>query len=283
MAYTAILYDKIGRVARITLNRPEKMNSLSTELSRDIVDAIKEANADDDVRAIVLTGAGRAFCAGANLEASAGTDEAATARRNRGLLEWYLGSEGGSESTRVFHRSTKPIIGAINGYALGAGFELAIKCDILIASENAVMGAPEIRHGSIVATWLPFIIGPMWSKRIILTGDHITAHTAQRIGLVVDVVPHEQLMEKAMGLADRIAMVPPLAVRLNKRMLDGVVEMMGYEQAMEYGEMVAVICHSLGNLAETPDGRNLAEIRGQFGVRAFLEARDGPFGRFQPW
>lgn len=272
MAYTVVIYEKQGRVAGITLNRPERLNALNEELTSDIAAALQEANDDPEVRSIVMTGAGRAFSSGADL--SRGLSEG-----GRDLLGWYDTTEKGLERTRAMRRLHKPIVAAINGYALGAGFELAISCDLLVASEQAVMGAPELRHGSIVATWLPFLVGPMWAKRIILTGDHVSARTAKEIGLVLEVVPQDQLLPTAMALAERIALVPPLAVRLNKRMIDGTLEMMGVEKAFGYGELVATICHALADRAETADGRNLARIRAEQGLRAFLEARDGPFGR----
>lgn len=278
MAYTTVLYEKQGRVAQITLNRPERLNALSGELSADIAAALQEANQDPDVRAVVMTGTGRAFSAGADLSRGGG-EQAPGTYSGRDLLGWYNSTEEGLERSRAMRRLQKPIVAALNGYTLGAGFELAITCDILIASEQAVMGAPEIRHGSIVATFLPFLVGPMWAKRMILTGDHISAQTAKEIGLLVDVVPHEELLPAALALAERIAMVPPLAVRLNKRMLDGILEMSGLDKSQEYGHVVAAICHTLGDQATDQAGRRLSTIRETEGLRAMLEARDGPFGR----
>ena len=220
MDYTSIIYEKkgqYGRVAQITLNRPDKPNALSQDLSSDMHAALQEANNDPEIRAIVMTGAGRAFSAGAHLAMGRASGEVEKPGTYSGmdLMGWYENTERGLEKTRAIRRLHKPVIAALNGYTLGAGFELALTCDMVIASEQAVLGAPEIRHGSIVATWLPYLVGPMWSKRIILTGDHITAQRAKDIGLVLDVVPHDELLPTALALADSIAMVPPLAVRLN--------------------------------------------------------------------
>lgn len=276
MGYEAIIYEKKKRVALITFNRPEKMNALNETLRGDIEAALHDAEQDDEVRSIVMTGNGRAWSAGADMS----RERDATRDNGRDLIGWYNSTEQSFERQRAMRRLHKPIVAAINGYALGAGFELLITCDLLVASERAVMGAPELRHGSIVATWLPFIVGPMWAKRIILTGDHVSAQTAKDIGLVIDVVPHDQLLPKAMELAERIALVPPLAVRFNKRMIDGVMEMMGVEHGLQYGALVSAICHAGAMpLAETADGRKLSEVREKEGVRGFLEARDGPFGR----
>src|SRR5262249_30251263 len=153
---------------------------------------------DDDVRAIVLTGNGRAFSAGADIGRNAGTPDTRTTEQV--LIGWVNSGEAGYERVRQKRRLHKPGIAALNGHTLGAGFERAITCDMIMASDQAGLGAPEVRFGSIVATILPYIVGPMWAKRLILTGDHVTAQTAQRIGLVLDVVPHEKLMETAVGL-----------------------------------------------------------------------------------
>ncbi len=143
MAYEVILYEKIGRVAQITFNRPEKLNALSRELRRDINAALRDANEDPEVRSIVMTGSGRAWSAGADL----GSGESRGSSDLDVLLSWYNSTEAGLESTRFMRRLHKPIVAALNGYTLGAGFELAITCDLLIASEQAVLDV--LRSGQI--------------------------------------------------------------------------------------------------------------------------------------
>jgi enoyl-CoA hydratase/carnithine racemase len=281
-SYETVIYETRNRVAHITLNRPEKLNALSPELQNDLAAALQEANHDDGVRAVVMTGAGRAFCAGADM--GRGDGEAPPPDPTMGVMRTLVRNFGNStgpglERTRAMQRLNKPIIGALNGWTLGAGFELAVNLDILIASEQAVLGAPEIRHGSTIVTTLPYLIGPMWAKRLLLTGDHISANKAQEIGLVIDVTPHDELLPRAAALAERIAMVPPLAVRLNKRMLDGVMEMMGRDKARNYASVLGAIILTTTPLAETADGRNLMKLRSEGDMRSFLEARDGPFGR----
>ena len=151
----------------------------------------------------------------------------------------------------------------------------------LIASERAIFGAPEIRHGAIAATRLPFFVSPQWAKRIILTGDHVSAETALRIGLVVDVVPHEQLMDAAFALAKRLTYIPPYAVRFNKRMIDGMLEAMGMNTALAYASMVDAIGHAAAReqpLIRATDGLDLRKVQQEGGVGAFIRARDEPFG-----
>ena len=152
---------------------------------------------------------------------------------------------------------------------------------MLIASEKAVFGAPEIRMGSIAATRLPFFVSPQWSKRIILTGDHVSAETALRIGLVIDVVPHEELMDAAFKLAKRFTYIPPYAIRFNKRMIDGTLEAMGMNSALAYSSMVDAIGHATQReqeLIRITDGVDLKKIQQEQGVRAYIHARDEPFG-----
>jgi enoyl-CoA hydratase/carnithine racemase len=173
----------------------------------------------------------------------------------------------------------KPLIGAINGYCLGRGFEYALHCDMLLASDRAVFGLPENRGGGI-AMHLPFWVNPAWAKRIAMTGDHVSAETAKRIGLVLDIVPHEKLMDEAFALAKRFTYIPPHAIRFNKRMIDGTVEAMGKNTALAYQTLLHAICGTVG--ADFPrvryDGLDLEKVRQEQGLRGFIHARDEPFG-----
>lgn len=279
--YENVLYEVREHVAIITNNNPERLNALSVGLKRDIEAAMMQAAQDPEVRAIVWTGAGRAFSAGANL-GGRGDEGRRTEESARGLLDAYRSTEEYREWGLRWQVSVpQPIIGAINGYALGRGFEYALHCDMLIASERAVFGAPEIRHGTIAATRLPFFVPAQWAKRIILTGDHVSAATAERIGLVLEVVPHEQLMDAAFALAKRFTYVPPYAVRFNKRMIDGTMEAMGMNTALAYSSMIDAIGHATARehpLIRPTDGLDLRKLQEEEGVRAFVHARDEPFG-----
>ncbi|MBF8266658.1 MAG: enoyl-CoA hydratase/isomerase [Dehalococcoidia bacterium] len=282
--YKNVIYEVREHVAIITNNNPERLNALSVGLKRDIEAAMMEAAHNSDVRAIIWTGAGRGFSAGANM-GGRGDEDVRAARAEEGE-QGLLGAVQSAEEFREWGlrwqiNVPQPIIGAINGYALGRGFEYALHSDILIASERAVFGAPEIRHGTIAASRLPFLVGPMWAKRIILTGDHVRAETALRIGLVIDVVPHEKLMDAAFALAKRISYVPYYAVRYNKRMIDGTMEAMGMNTALAYSSMLDAIGHATSRehpLIRATDGADLRKIQKEGGTRAFIQARDEPFG-----
>ena len=199
-------------VALITLNRPEAMNALDDE-SRDQLDACWGRVAEDDaVRAVVLTGAGdRAFCTGADLKKTMPPAES--------FAELTFGIE---DIPYAAFGSDKPTICAVNGYALGGGLEIALACDIRIASTNARFGLPEVRVGSIPGAGgtqrLPRAIGRSDAMMMLLTGDHVDSAEALRIGLVSRVVEPAALVEAAMAIASRIAANAPLAVRAVKRL-----------------------------------------------------------------
>ena len=280
LEYENVLYEVREHVAIITNNRPERLNALSVGLKRDIEAAMMQAAHDSEVRAIVWTGAGRAFSAGANMGGRG--DEGASRNGESPLLDAYEGTEEYRAWGLQWQAAIpQPIIGAINGYALGRGFEYALHCDMLIASERAVFGAPEIRHGTIAATRLPFFVSPQWAKRIILSGDHVSAQTAEKIGLVLEVVPHDQLMERAFALAKRFTYVPSYAVRFNKRMIDGTQEAMGMNVALAYSSMLDAIGHVTARehpLHRATDGLDLRKLQQEKGLREFIHARDEPFG-----
>jgi enoyl-CoA hydratase/carnithine racemase len=270
---SVVLYEQRDRVVTITLNRPEKMNALNQELWAGLEDALLRADRERDVRAVVLAARGRAFCAGADMSHNVGPHASPT----RGVLEWYEREQEGARVHRVFRGLSKPIVAAVQGYALAWGLEVVCMCDFIFASDQAKFGAPEIRHGSTINTLLPWIVGIQNARYLLFTGDTIDAQEAHRIGLAFRVVPHDTLVDEAQRFAARLAMIPPAALRLNKAQLDGMQDLAGMRNALAYGALAGAICHSLQEQAETPDGRNLSEIRRQEGMKAFLEARDGPF------
>jgi len=171
----------------------------------------------------------------------------------------------------------KPVIAAVDGYCLGRGCELALWCDVVIASDEAKFGEPEIRHGSMVASMIPWLTNPQQAKMLILTGDTISAREAHEIGLVAKVVPQAELQAEAERLARRMAKVPAFAVEYNKLLINAMYDAMGFRLAMDYGHKIEVLCHSRIPEATNVDGVNLEERRREGGVKAFLEARDGPF------
>jgi enoyl-CoA hydratase/carnithine racemase len=240
-------------------------------LVADLLSAFEEARTDADVRAVVLAAEGRAFSAGADLAPPRPTAD------GRSIDEWWERLQGNIDRQMSVRDFPKPVVAAVNGHCLGRGCELALWCDIVIASEDARFGEPEIRHGSLVASMIPWLTNPQQAKLLILTGDTITAREAHEIGLVVKVVARGQLLAEAQRIAGRIAKVPPFAVLYNKKMINAMYDAMGFRAAMDWGHKLEVISHLRIPEAENADGVRLEQQRRDGGVKAFLEARDGPF------
>ncbi len=211
-----VLFTVHDGIATVKLNRPQSLNSLSISLMVALRETINKLEMDDSVNLIILTGAGeKAFCAGIDIkEREKMTEEEVL--RSRGLHVFPL--------FKSFEEMTKPIIAAINGVALGGGAELALACDIRIASENASFGLIEIRWGIIPpggsCQRLPRLIGYGKAKELILTGRIIDAREAERIGIYNRVVPYEKLLEETKRLAQEINQNSPVAVRQAKRAMD---------------------------------------------------------------
>jgi enoyl-CoA hydratase/carnithine racemase len=209
---SAVQFAVDGPVATITLNRPDKMNAMDSEMYASISDHLREIDSRDDIRVGVITGAGdRAFTAGADLVRMHGTAE---------------GAEVGWEAMRATRfdlglEVQKPMIAAVNGYCLAGGLELALVCDIRVASENAQFGCPEVKwnllHG-YGAQRLPDIVGLSNAMYLLLTGEFIDAREAHRIGLVQEVVASERLLTRAYELAAKICANGPMAVRMTKEL-----------------------------------------------------------------
>ncbi len=204
-------YEVQGAVAILTINRPEALNALNSQVLSDLDEAITKVEADDSVHAVILTGAGRSFVAGADI----GEMKGFSARDGK-----KFGVHGGGVFLRLENLS-KPVIAAVNGFALGGGCELAMSCDIRLASEKAKFGQPEVGLGITPGFGgtqrLPRIVGISKAMELILTAKVINAAEAERIGLVSAVYPPEELMDKAMELANAICANAPIAVAESKR------------------------------------------------------------------
>jgi enoyl-CoA hydratase len=216
--FKTIIYEKKENVAWITLNRPEVLNAQNDQMREELVRAFQDARDDENVRVIVLTGAGdRAFSAGADISEFpklAPSD--------------YIKRSGRLRPYDIVRSIPKPVIAAVNGYALGGGCELAMACDIIIASENATFGQPEIRVGVIPGgggtQMLPRLIGEKMAKELIFTGKSITAQEAYRLGLVNKVVPKEKLMEEVNSLVGELLKRSPIILALAKIAVNKAME-----------------------------------------------------------
>jgi enoyl-CoA hydratase/carnithine racemase len=276
--FKEILYEKQRKGVLITLNRPQQMNAISHSLRKELHHALDEAEPDGDIRAIVLTGAGPAF--------SAGMDQGTAPGRRRDLL-WPYGIptdmsaaefiDGWREDKWNFLRFwefSKPLIGAINGWAMGAGSWLALFTHITIASENAVFAQPEVRHGSNTSFMWTLLAGFKNAIRYGLTGDHIDAQEALRIGLVNKIVAQGELLEECFQLVERIALVPPETVKINLHIATLGLEMLGLRDALLLDNQLSAPAHVM---LREERRRPLDEARVNEGARASLKLRDGPF------
>jgi enoyl-CoA hydratase/carnithine racemase len=236
-----ILFAIEGHVATITLNRPEKLNAATSEMSDAIVAAAEECNRNDAVRCVIVAGAGpKAFCAGSDI-----------AELDRYASPWEFRTR--ADYCDAIQTLRKPTIAAVNGFALGGGLETALSCDIRIASANAKFAAPEIKLGWIggggMTTLLAHSIGPSNAAWMIMTGDTIDAQRALSWGLVTEVVPQDNLSEHARILAGTIAARAPIAAETAKLNLKAAFSM-PREQAMAYERDLQTICFATADAAE---------------------------------
>jgi len=227
-------YEKKDRIAYITLNRPDRMNSLNTELLDELAKTWEDFRDDDDVWVAVLTGAGKAFCVGADLQS--------------------IGEPGIQIGFNVLredptnHSVMKPIIGAINGHTIGRGVSLALACDIRVVAENVKFSIPEAKFGVIPgdADILEKYIPPAIAREMLFFGDSITAQRAYEIGMVNKVVPPEQLMSEATAMAEKLRENSPLA-------LQGIKEMLSRSKDMGYRSAVSLYDSVNGRIARSQD------------------------------
>lgn len=253
-----VRYESADGVARIVLNRPLVLNAINRNLMRLLDAALDRAEADDDVRALILTGAGRAFSAGGDLWSSL-----------------YPDDDPAPDSLDVLMRIwsfPKPVVAAVRGHAVGQGCELAGVCDLTVASDNARFGEIQIRHGfGIPVLITPFLASQKQAKEVLLLGEVIEARDALRMGLVNRVVPDDQLEDAASQMAAKLASLPPSAVRLNKRLVNLVYEQMGLIDAFRYRDN-----DSLRELLEAEDnvGAGRQRVREDQGWAAFKRERD---------
>ncbi len=252
--YQYILVERDERVGIVTLNRPKELNALNTELVGELADALEDFDRDDEIRCIVLTGAGeRAFAAGADIKEMS----------NKSPIDMLL---GGFENWNRIRRIKTPVIAAVGGYALGGGCELAMHCDMIVASENAQFGQPEIKLGVIPgaggAQRLARTFGKYRAMEMVLTGANFTAQEMADHGLVNRVVPKGEHLNEALKLAKTVAAQAPLAARLAK---DAVLA--AFETTLEQG-----LANERKNFFLLFASEDMRE-----GTRAFIEKRKADF------
>jgi enoyl-CoA hydratase/carnithine racemase len=278
--YKTLLYEKQRRGVLITLNRPKVLNAMSDELLNELDQALAQAESDPEIRAVVITGSGRAFSAGEDISAP----DSDTA--------WPYGIPEGTSLNATYNRFRdadrkdilgrqlyrwqypKPIIGAVSGWCLGAASWLALTCHVTIAADDAVFGQPQVRHGANTDFIWVALAGFKNALRYSLTGDHVDAREALRMGLVNQVVPKDQLLDTCFQFVERIALIPPETVKINLHISTLGLEMMGLRKAWTLNAELA----AMARLTKREEfNKHLDEAKKKGGVKGFVEERDRPF------
>lgn len=261
-----VLYEKRENYAVITLNRPVVLNAMNWSIMRRLKVALDQAEQDDDVKAVVLTGAGRAFSSGGDLQSTPPTDD--------------LPSPGGMDVNMQIWRMMKPVIAAVRGAAVGQGHELAGSCDFTIAADDAIFGELQIRHGfgpPILIT--PFLTaGHKQAKEVLLLGERISAQEAFRLGIANKVVPGDQLMATAEDWAKKLATLPGNTVATNKLLVNRVFELAGFQQAIDYRDDPAIAPLVSGGRDSQAE---VMKVLREQGWEAFRKARDEKYADSQ--
>ena len=268
MTYETIELAIEHPLATMTLHRPERLNAISRELMAEVTDALAQANADDGVRCVILRGAGRCFSAGFEIADDdvwvEGEGPAAVVDDMRFYMEWE----------RSIFEFAKPIVAAVHSYCLAGACEVMMLCDLAVAADDARFGEPEIRFSNgPPALIMPWIIGMRAAKELLLTGKMIDAQRALQLGMVNEVCPRADLDRRARYHALLISKVSPLAVRLQKRALNGIFEQQGLRHALDWG----VTMTGLIDASETEEMKTFSRIRREQGLRAALDWRDEQF------
>lgn len=265
---STLLFEARDGVAHITLNRPERLNALDRACLLELNDAMDHVDSDDSIRAVVLSGAGRAFSSGFDLKAQMDA-------RPEGAKAWREILDLDFDTTMRFWNCPKPTVAAVHGACMAGAFEMALSCDITVASEDAQFGEPELKFGAgIVTMLLPWMTGPKHAKDIILTGeDRIGAQDALRMGIASRVVPPGQHVETAWRIARGIALVDPVVVRETKKALNRTYEIQGMRAALQAALDTDHGIESHGS----PDKRAFMDVAREKGMRAAIAWRDARF------
>ena len=264
MSAALVQYERRGPIAVLTLNRPDKLNAINAAMIDELGRALDAAEADDGVRVIVVAGAGKAFSAGFDLDMETGAGAPDPAAIRRAL----------HNDLRIIMRfwdSPKVTLAAVHRYCLGSAMELAVACDLTLAADDCLFGAPEVRFGSwIVALLLPWLVGPKQAKRMLLTGDdRVSASDALGMGLISDVVAADRLMDEALAVAQRIASNDPLAVKLTKQALNRSLDIAGLRAALAQALEIDVLIES----TDSPEKREFEAVLKRDGAKAALAWR----------
>lgn len=280
MDWKTVKYETIGNVARVSLNRPETHNTMNAQLIKDLDEAVRYADADPDIRVIIIRGEGRSFSSGHDLSANPKDPLQQELRdRHSESVETRLDAEEEYyyEPNLTIRNLRKPTIAALKGHVVLGALMTALMCDLVVAEESTNLWNPSLRHagsgGEVMV--LPWEIGVRKTKEILWTGDSIDVWEAQRLGMINRVVKDGTLDAECLRLAERIALMPPRAVALTKRSLNKMQEIQGMLVAFEHHFLLHQLGHATREAADWNAEARKRALEG--GFQAWLEYRDGPF------
>ncbi len=266
-AEAILLVDDRGPVRRLTMNRPDVLNALNADLTAAISVAIREAGDDESVSVVILRGAGRAFCAGYDLneDATGGVPDA---------RHWYEELHASTAKMLEILDCPKPVIASVQSYCLAGGTDLMLACDLAVAADDAYFGYVDVRFGSgVVSMFLPWVVGMRAAKELLFTGeDRVPADEALRLGLVNRVVPRDRLDEATLELAEEIAKNEPFVVQATKRAANRVWDVAGFRAAMAANTELDVMIET-ANLPARDEFRRITQEQGLKAAIAWRDAR----------
>jgi enoyl-CoA hydratase len=265
VTFKHLLYEVDGRIATITLNRPERLNAITRGMPREIREAVEKANDDNEIHVIVLTGAGRSFCAGYDLVDYAERPNPTAAGQDASSGPWdpmvdFAMMNRNTQDFMSLWRSNKPTIAKVRGHAVAGGSDIALCCDLVVMAEDAKIGYPPARVWGVPtpAMWV-YRLGAEKAKRMLLTGDLVTGSEAAEMGLVLEAVPESELNSRVVALATRIAAVPKNQLMMVKLTINQAIDSMGLAQT----QMFAALFDGIAR--HSPEGvwfKRLAEEKG---------------------
>jgi enoyl-CoA hydratase/carnithine racemase len=266
-AEPVLMIEDVGPVRRLTMNRPAALNALNADLTIALSEAIRAAGADDSVSVVILRGAGRAFCAGYDLneDASGGTLDA---------RQWHADLAQANDRMLEILDCPKPVIASVQSYCLAGGTDLMLACDLAVAADDAYFGYVDVRFGSgVVSMFLPWVIGARAAKELLFTGeDRVPAGEALRLGLVNRVVPRDRLDEATMEVAEEIAKNEPFVVQTTKRAVNRAWDVAGFRAAMAANTELDVMIET-ANLPARDEFRRITQEQGLKAAIAWRDAR----------
>ncbi|MBM4763317.1 enoyl-CoA hydratase [Bacillus sp. B15-48] len=274
MKFETILYEKKGGVAKITMNRPEVRNAQNGRMIEEMHEAYQVAEKDQEVKVVILAGAGPTFCSGHDLKTYP-VEEGALFRAANTEGKWEYEKEYFYEKTLKPWRMKKPVIAQVQGHCVAAGFMLANMCDLIVAADNAQFGDPVVRMGAAAVEVFchPWVLPPRIAKELLLTGNLLNAEQALQFGMVNKVVPLEQLEEETLAMAEHIAKMPSFAVGMIKHSINRTMDIMGFSNSLNAHFDTHILVHRTDEALTLLDANR--EKAGS--VKQFIQSRDEQF------